>query len=148
MKFVRRVPLKDQKRDEQGLKLCLVCESALPERRTSYCSRECWIRNTPQMIRAQVAKRDKGICAGCGRQCRLNSLRRSMEWEEFKKLPRWEADHITPVIEGGGLCGIDGYRTLCRDCHNKESASLAARRAAKRRGPLPPSLFDHAEARA
>ena len=29
----------------------------------------------------------------------------------------WEADHIVPVAEGGGCCGLEGYRTLCFDCH-------------------------------
>lgn len=41
----------------------------------------------------------------------------------------WEADHIVPVVEGGGECGLDGYRTLCRACHRRETAALAARRA-------------------
>jgi 5-methylcytosine-specific restriction enzyme A len=45
----------------------------------------------------------------------------------------WEADHITPVIEGGGLCGLDGYRTLCIACHRSETAKLAARLRVKRR---------------
>ncbi len=45
----------------------------------------------------------------------------------------WEADHIIPVIEGGGGCGPEGYRTLCLACHKKETAKLAARLADKRR---------------
>lgn len=45
----------------------------------------------------------------------------------------WEADHILPVIEGGGGCGPEGYRTLCLACHKIETAKLAARRAAARR---------------
>jgi len=47
--------------------------------------------------------------------------------------PLWEADHIVPVVEGGGECGIDNYRTLCIACHRAETAKLAARRAEKRR---------------
>ena len=31
--------------------------------------------------------------------------------------PRWEADHIVPVADGGGECGLDNYRLLCRPCH-------------------------------
>lgn len=50
---------------------------------------------------------------------------------------QWEADHIIPVVEGGGGCGPEGYRTLCIACHKKETAALAARRAAKRRTPVP-----------
>jgi 5-methylcytosine-specific restriction endonuclease McrA len=45
----------------------------------------------------------------------------------------WEADHIVPVIEGGGLAPPEGYRILCIPCHRAETAALAARRAAARR---------------
>ena len=44
----------------------------------------------------------------------------------------WEADHIVPVVEGGGECGLDGYRTLCLRCHRSETAALARRRAEAR----------------
>lgn len=36
-------------------------------------------------------------------------------------------DHVIPVAEGGGLCGLDGYRTLCAPCHGKESGKLRKR---------------------
>lgn len=52
----------------------------------------------------------------------------------------WEADHIIPVIEGGGGCGPEGYRTLCLLCHREETAKLAARRALKRRTAKQPEL--------
>ena len=39
----------------------------------------------------------------------------------------WEADHITPVSEGGGECGLDNYRTLCVMCHRKETDELNRR---------------------
>lgn len=45
----------------------------------------------------------------------------------------WDADHIIPVVEGGGLCGLDNYRTLCHPCHKICTAQLAARRAASRK---------------
>lgn len=45
----------------------------------------------------------------------------------------WEADHIKPVVAGGGECGIDNYRTLCFVCHKKTSASQARTRALLRR---------------
>lgn len=45
----------------------------------------------------------------------------------------WAADHVVPVVEGGGLCGLDGYRTLCHRCHAVETAALAARRATLRK---------------
>jgi hypothetical protein len=54
-------------------------------------------------------------------------------WGMFHGLPHlWEADHIVPVVEGGGECGLDGYRTLCLRCHRSETAALARRRAEAR----------------
>lgn len=48
----------------------------------------------------------------------------------------WEADHITPVVEGGGECGLDNLRTLCWRCHAAETKALAGRRAKARRPQL------------
>ena len=31
----------------------------------------------------------------------------------------WDADHIIPVKDGGGMCGLDNLRTLCISCHKK-----------------------------
>ncbi|HJX65922.1 MAG TPA: HNH endonuclease, partial [Polyangia bacterium] len=49
----------------------------------------------------------------------------------------WEADHIVPVVEGGGASReadpLANLRTLCRHCHKAETRALAARRAATRR---------------
>jgi 5-methylcytosine-specific restriction protein A len=45
----------------------------------------------------------------------------------------WDADHIKPVCEGGGECDLSNYRTLCRGCHHKESATLAKRRSKARK---------------
>jgi hypothetical protein len=39
----------------------------------------------------------------------------------------WEADHVLPVAEGGGGCGLDGYRTLCQRCHSRVTGELRAR---------------------
>lgn len=44
----------------------------------------------------------------------------------------WDADHIVPVVEGGGGCGLDNYRTLCHPCHKEATAHLAKRRALAR----------------
>lgn len=68
---------------------------------------------------------------------RLNSLLESHglppdpPWTRTASL--WDADHIVPVVEGGGTCGLDGYRTLCVWCHRQETAKLATRRARERR---------------
>lgn len=52
----------------------------------------------------------------------------------------WEADHIVPVIEGGGGVGPEGYRTLCLPCHRRETAKLAQRLAHRRRTAKQPEL--------
>lgn len=55
--------------------------------------------------------------------------------ERMRGLSRrlWEMDHVVPVVEGGGECGLEGLRTLCLKCHKAATAELAARRAAARR---------------
>jgi 5-methylcytosine-specific restriction endonuclease McrA len=49
----------------------------------------------------------------------------------------WEADHIVPVVEGGGASRdqdpLANLRTLCLRCHRAETRALAARRAKARR---------------
>jgi 5-methylcytosine-specific restriction enzyme A len=52
----------------------------------------------------------------------------------------WEADHIVPVIEGGGECDLSNLRTLCLPCHRKVTAELAKRRAAAKRAAKAPVL--------
>jgi len=44
----------------------------------------------------------------------------------------WEADHVVAVVEGGGLCGLENLRTLCRPCHKAETFALRTRRGANR----------------
>jgi len=44
----------------------------------------------------------------------------------------WDADHATPVVEGGGECGLDGFRTLCCKCHKEETNKLRQRLKEKR----------------
>ena len=115
-----------QKRGPDGKKLCKVCDSALPKGRSSYCGDECALRNNPGFIRHHVWRRDKGICAACGIDTKTVDKHGYVSH-------LWEADHIIPVVEGGGLCGLDGYRTLCRKCHGKESGELRKRLNARKK---------------
>lgn len=39
----------------------------------------------------------------------------------------WDADHIVPVIEGGGECDLNNIRTLCLICHRRATARLRQR---------------------
>lgn len=129
------------------------------------CLRWYKIRSDPGYARRAVERRDKGVCGLCGLDTRelkqrvfaLDQARKNgdpwqpvmqlLEAHGFKPHPRydmagfiqWEADHTVPVVEGGGMCGLEGLRTLCLPCHHQETAALAARRAERRRpnsGPL------------
>ena len=115
---------------------------------SEFCRNECYVR-MGYRIDYLLCSRDKGICAGCGidvmwlgseirRITRTWRINRQATYSEmvrdfgpwgfgFKRI--WEADHIIPVIEGGGCCGLENYQTLCVLCHKKDSAELAKRRA-------------------
>ena len=124
----------------------------LSERRRTFCSDACVheyrLRSSPSYLRQQVRKRDRCICALCG----LNTFKLAKELRVVaknknpdekvvfskygvepikfigtKKRSLWAADHILPVIEGGGECGLENMRTLCIWCHKKVTAELRAR---------------------
>lgn len=42
----------------------------------------------------------------------------------------WDADHIVPVVEGGGECDLSNIRTLCVNCHRAATLALRERRRA------------------
>jgi len=44
------------------------------------------------------------------------------------RMTMWDADHIVPVAEGGGLTGLENYATLCTLCHRQKTAEQAKRR--------------------
>ena len=107
---------------------CRWCGGLVAPPRRTWCSDECvdaWgLLTSPAIVRNAVWKRDRGVCAGCG--AKATSL-----WGP------WDADHIVPVWRGGGLCGLDNYQTLCRDCHAAKTAADAAERAAIARASMP-----------
>lgn len=159
-----------------GEKICYNCGGPLPKGRRFNCSSECseeWrTKTSPGYMRVRVWERDRGVCALCGLD--TAALRLSFEksraafkasgdyyktkadWLKANGIPAgrestdwWDADHIVPVIEGGGECGLENYRTLCIPCHNAVTRQLHSRAKAKRKEeriqkvPLP--LFDQEE---
>jgi 5-methylcytosine-specific restriction endonuclease McrA len=132
-------------RGRNGRALCRWCNLEVPVGRRTFCSDWCvneWkLRTDPGYLRGQVFERDRGICALCGVDCaaetrRLKRLRgeaRKYAWASWGLKPSqrrslWDADHILPVIEGGGECDLDNIRTLCLRCHRSATASLRGRR--------------------
>lgn len=115
--------------------------------RRTFCSDACvieWkIRTQPEFAAEQLHARDKGVCQSCARDCdalfrkirvtkRTRRTRRLAELGLPSYLLRrrryWEVDHIKPVVEGGGSCGLENLRTLCWECHRKATRELAVRR--------------------
>lgn len=133
---------------------------------SSACSQEWAGRTSPSRMRYLVRQRDKGICAACGLDClalraeydALVKKEHGVTWNdtEAKRVFRkqhgippgrscgdfWDADHIVPVVEGGGECRLSNFRTLCIPCHKRETAELARRRAHERHVKKPLPLFD------
>lgn len=127
-----------------GRALCRWCNLEVPPRRFTFCSDYCvneWrLRTDPGYLREQVFARDRGVCALCGTDTHAAwiELKRSRGSQRLKLLERWglkklarrtlwDADHIVPVVEGGGECDLENIRTLCLACHRRQTAELRRR---------------------
>lgn len=133
-------------RNQSGEPICRWCRGPIKPPRRTFCGSACvheWrLRSSPSYVRKQVKKRDRGICQRClfdvgaaerawRTQKPPGSDRRARKrWREAR--PRWEADHILPVADGGGECGLANYRLLCRACHLAVTLSWRKGRAVTR----------------
>lgn len=145
-------------RGPDGRYLCRWCKKSVPPPKITFCGPDCvheWrLRSSPSYLRSCVRARDKEICALCKLDCKklrieLRKLRleNRIVWEarcEELAIPKhrrtrslWDADHIKPVCEGGGLCGTDNIRTLCYKCHRTATNELLARRRALKKASRP-----------
>jgi 5-methylcytosine-specific restriction protein A len=130
-----------------GRHLCRWCNLEVPKGRMTFCSAWCveeWrLRSDPRYVREKVLERDRGICAVCRVDClhaerQLRRLRGSgrlkalLDWglRPGARKSLWDADHIVPVVEGGGECDLANIRTLCLKCHRAATAALRERRRA------------------
>ena len=110
------------------------------------------IRRSGRYIRDCTYKRDKGICKLCNKDTRklaktllqyknnnmMNEYNDLLKEEKITKSRKiwkrkhggglWDADHIIPVKEGGGQCGLENIRTLCIKCHKMETKKLAQKK--------------------
>jgi 5-methylcytosine-specific restriction endonuclease McrA len=123
---------------ERGARLpCRWCGGEVTGRRRTFCSDACvheWkLRTDPSYLREQVFKRDRGVCALCGlntEQLRKDKrkldygARRLFEKNWGSRRHLWDADHIVPVVQGGGECDLSNMRTLCLKCHREVTAKL------------------------
>ncbi len=114
------------------------------------------------VVRKMLRERDGCVCALCG----INASKKrdqfyAKRWDAMKRKERfdaiatakklgippaflkirrmrswWDADHIQPIVLGGGNCGLDNFRTLCVPCHIEVTNMLRAELARKRRQSL------------
>ena len=128
-------------KDENGNTCCRWCNKpVLPPRRTMCspkCVHELSLRINGRYLRNCVYERDKGVCAICKIDTKITAKQAreltGQDLDEFLKKygiskkrklwvkkhggGLWDADHIIPVKDGGGMCGLDNIRTLCIMCH-------------------------------
>lgn len=129
-----------------GLPLCRWCQlEVLAKRRRTFCSEYCvhqWrMRSDPGYLREMVFARDRGVCAACAADTvaiyaalkRARGAARAAGLSIYgmrtiaSRRSLWDADHIVPVVEGGGQCDVDNLRTLCLPCHREATAELRRR---------------------
>jgi 5-methylcytosine-specific restriction enzyme A len=135
---VRKKPGGWVKRSEQ--KTCRWCGGTIPRGRFTFCGAACvheWrLRTDSGYLRARVFERDRGVCAACGLDTETlrkdkrkldYAARRQFEKQWGQRRNLWDADHIIPVVEGGGECDLANMRTLCLNCHRAATAELRGR---------------------
>ena len=121
------------------------------------CAKSFRVKTRVGFARAELFKLERGVCQACGLDCdallskliaepsvpeRARMLEAaggtvpfvcfsSARAAAIARAPRagdlWQADHIVPVAEGGGECGLENFRTLCDGCHRRATKDLRAR---------------------
>ena len=151
LRFTRFLNSRMWPKVEKGF--CKWCGGKLPKYSRVWCSDECRGEAYVRMgfFIHKLLARDKGFCVKCG----IDTVWLAEQIKQIKRTNRktypisdaefrqsfgpwwtvnyryWEADHIVPVYEGGGCCGLDNYQTLCLRCHKEKSAKLAKRKRTK-----------------
>jgi 5-methylcytosine-specific restriction enzyme A len=132
-----------KERRQRGV--CRWCSAEVPRGRFTFCGPDCvhqWkLRTDPGYLRDQVFTRDRGVCARCGVDTEtLRKNKRKLDYKSRKQFEKdwgtrrnlWDADHILPVVEGGGECDLTNMRTLCLKCHREATSELRKRMAPPR----------------
>ena len=131
-------------RGASGRPLCRWCSTEVPKGRRTFCSSGCvhaWrMRTSTGYLRRQVFLRDKGVCARCtvdtlaahrliarSRGARRAGLLTLWGLTSLERKTLWDADHVIPVVEGGGECDLLNLRTLCIHCHRVVTRALRLR---------------------
>lgn len=131
--------------NEEGARLCRWCHGPI-EGQGVYCGQACrdafLIRRSPIYAARRYREMNGSRCVGCGadeQKCLLRyqqalSLLAGTSAEGLL-LPfePWQMDHIRPVADGGGECGLENYRLLCPECHKGVTLKFLQDRRARRK---------------
>jgi 5-methylcytosine-specific restriction endonuclease McrA len=155
-----RRPAKDVKIDSRGqISLpkrargkCRWCAKVIKaKRRRNWCSQECvdsFYESGTRGVKAQVRKRDRGICHIC--KIDTIALKKGVPKEEparseyltHYRIPAArvktrfsDIHHLKPASEGGKMT-LANLRTVCLPCHQKETQEWALRKRAVRKESL------------
>lgn len=141
-------------RGPNGFRLCRWCKREVSPPRKTFCSDACvheWkLRSSGKYLRENVYRRDLGRCNSCKVDTRLQKIaledslsacsydEKHLEYSALiaslvltrseAKKSLWQADHVKPVEDGGGECGIENMQTLCIACHKKKTGRQASYR--------------------
>lgn len=94
MRFLdNSVLLRSGTKNDKGETLCRWCREPVHEKGRRWwhakCTTEYLVRNNSQAVRAQLLKRDKGVCAECGMDCeRLDRIGQALVMREARKQKR------------------------------------------------------------
>ena len=116
--------------------ICALCGVDTQHAKRLVCLVECLVRNRFSRWRHEDFRETSGRRERFARtveRALVDQIRERLNWPKWRPAKEWEADHVVPVAEGGGGCGLDGVRTLCRACHGRETGALRRRLNARRR---------------
>lgn len=103
---------------KRGLYCACGCGIKLKGKQSRWSSEQCSenaylnysiLKGNTETIRKELFKMEQGFCRSCGIYD-----------------SEWQADHIVPVILGGGFSTINNFQTLCPNCHNEKTISQMA----------------------
>ncbi len=129
---------------------CTWCWNEVEPPKQNWCGRECvdeyLIRRSSTDARRITFARDQGVCSECDLdtvelhqhfvryvgKMRMQAIRMECVRRGPHPTPEavsgrvsggslWDMDHVLPVKDGGGGCGLDNLQTLCVWCHDDKT---------------------------
>jgi len=129
---------------------CRICDDPIPRGSRAYCSDRCAtegrVRRSPEFAADLFRFKFGTRCASCGAdeglwrkawEAASEALREVGIVYLLSAFPTFQLDHIRPVADGGGSCGLENYRLLCRPCHAGVTRRWQRERGQRRKSPGP-----------